>query len=70
MNLKDAFVRACRTAAQTFVGLAVIGPIASVGDVKGTATTFGYAAIGGIAAGIVSFAMNFAEDNSQFQAPK
>ena len=70
MNLKDAFVRALRTAAQTFVGLAVIGPIASVGDIKGTATTFGYAAVGAVAAGIVSFAMNVAEDNTGFQAPK
>ena len=70
MSIRDAFVRACRTAAQTFVGLAVIGPIASVGDVKGTATTFGYAAIGGLAAGIVSFATNIAEDNTSFQLPK
>jgi hypothetical protein len=70
MNIRDAFVRSVRTAAQTFVGLAVIGPIASVGDVKGTATTFAYAAIGGLAAGIVAFAMCIAEDNTQFQLPK
>ena len=70
MQLKDAFVRGVRTACQTFVGLAVIGPIASVGDIKGTATTFGYAAVGALAAGIVSFVMNVGEDNTGFQAPK
>jgi hypothetical protein len=70
MNIKDAFVRGVRTAAQTFVGLAIIGPIASIGDVKGTATTFGYAAIGALAAGLVSFVNNIAEDNTSFQLPK
>jgi hypothetical protein len=70
MTVKDAFVRSARTALQAFVGLAIIGPVASVGDIKGTAVTFGYAAFAALCIGVVAFAQNLAEDNTAFQLPK
>ena len=71
MQVRDAFIRACRTAAQTFVGAVVlVAPIASVTDVKRVGVSIAFAAITALAAGIVAFVQNIAEDNTSFQLPK
>lgn len=79
MRIKDAFVRSARTAAQVLVGITlVVGPIIAalpdgfkVGgvDVK-SATSVAFGVIAAVAAGLVAFAQNLAEDNTAFQLPK
>jgi hypothetical protein len=70
MNIKDAALRAVRTALQAFVGAAVLTNISQVADIKSEATRFAYAAAAGAFAGIVSFAQNLAEDNTSIPAVK
>lgn len=70
MNVKDAGIRALRTALQAFVGAAVLTNITAVSDIKSEAARFGYAAAAGAFAGIVSFAQNLAEDNTSVPTVK
>ena len=73
MKLRDAALRAVRTAAQTFVGLVVVTGVpvfASLDDVRGAGAAFFFAFVGAVFAGVVAFVQNFAEDNTRFQAPK
>lgn len=71
MALKDAFIRACRTAAQTFVALVVVVPVvSSVADIRKAAVSMAFAAVSALAAGLVAFAVNVTEDNTSFQLPK
>lgn len=79
MRVRDAFVRSARTAAQTLVGIvALVAPIVAVlpdglkvggVDVK-SATSAAFAIVAAVAAGLVAFAQNLAEDNTKFQLPK
>ncbi len=79
MRVKDAFIRAARTAAQTLTAVVlVVAPIVNalpegfkVGGVNvKTATSFVFGLLAAVAAGLVSFAQNLAEDNTSFQLPK
>jgi hypothetical protein len=67
MRVKDAFVRAVRTAAQAFVAASAIGVVSAfrdLADVKKAGVSLLLAAAFGVASGVVSFAQNIAEDNT------
>lgn len=73
MILKDAFVRAVRSAAQAFVAgvvLTGVGAFESIDEVKGTGIQFAFAAVYACFVGLVSFVQNIAEDNTSAQLPK
>jgi len=73
MRVKDAFVRAVRTGAATFVGIVAltgVGAFESIDDVKGRGVQFAFAAVAGVFSGVITFVNCFAEDNTAYQLPK
>jgi len=73
MKLRDAFTRAVRTFAATFVGVVAltgVGAFDSIDDVKGRGIQFAFAAVAGVFSGVITFVNCFAEDNTAYQLPK
>ena len=75
MNLKDAFVRAVRTAAAVFVAtVTIVAPAADLAGIQSAAVAQATSALGAllfaVSSGLVTFIMNAAEDNTRFQLPK
>lgn len=79
MQIKDAVVRTARTVAAVIVGVTlVLAPVVNALppdlEVAGVnihkATSFAFASLVALAAGLVTLATNLAEDNTRFQLPK
>lgn len=71
MQVKSAFIRAIRTAAQTAAAvLAAVTIFGTAIDLKVVGNLYYAAAVVGAHAGVISFLQNVAEDNTDVDVPK